>query len=91
MSYGHISSCFILTVFPNTLTVTYLQWEVAADCLSILRKLLLEYEPSADNFLDQLVEGPAGNVVANKPAGFNILLNLLKDSRLFQMVCACLN
>ncbi|WAR08423.1 NU205-like protein, partial [Mya arenaria] len=67
------------------------KWEVAESCLRIMCKLLHEYEPVGEHFIDLLVEGPAGNVLANKPAGFNILLHLLKDSRLLQMVLRILD
>ncbi|XP_052238220.1 nuclear pore complex protein Nup205-like isoform X2 [Dreissena polymorpha] len=67
------------------------KWEIAASCLGILHKLLQEYDVQADHFVDQVVDGPAGHVLANKPAGFTILLHMLRDSRLFQMVVRILD
>ena len=63
-----------------------LQWEVASLCLGVVRKLLHEYDVQMDHFADHVLESSSGHAVVNKPAGFNILLQMLKDSRLFQMV-----
>lgn len=65
------------------------QWEVASLCLGVLRKLLHVYDIQLEHFTDQVMESGSGTVVVNKPAGFNILLHMLKDSRLFQMVGNC--
>ena len=63
---------------------SFLQWEVAALCLSILKKLLHQHEVKAEDFVDQMVDGRA--VSGNKDPGHTILLHMLKDSRLLQMV-----
>ena len=67
--------------------IYFIQWEVAALSLDILRKLLHGYEIQGEHFMDQVVEmGSSQPVVANKPAGFTLMVNMLKDSRLYQMV-----
>lgn len=64
------------------------QWEVAALSLGILHKLLHDYEIQPDHFMDQTIETQGGATVpVNKPAGFVLMVHMLKDSRLFQMVC----
>ncbi|XP_045195259.2 nuclear pore complex protein Nup205-like [Mercenaria mercenaria] len=68
------------------------KWEVAALSLGILRKLLQDYEIQGEHFTDQVVEtGTGQTIVANKPAGFTLMVNMLRDSRLYQMILRILN
>ncbi|KAL4232887.1 hypothetical protein ACF0H5_007574 [Mactra antiquata] len=68
------------------------KWEIAELCLGILCKILKEYEIQYDDFTDQIVDSGTGHtVLANKPPGFTLMIQLLIDSQLFQMVLRILD
>ncbi|XP_002740701.1 nuclear pore complex protein Nup205 [Saccoglossus kowalevskii] len=63
------------------------KWQVAADVLEILLKLLRDYRPQAEDFIDQQVEIQGGGMVlTNKPPGYNLLIHMLNDSPLLKLI-----
>ncbi|XP_064417895.1 nuclear pore complex protein Nup205 isoform X2 [Latimeria chalumnae] len=64
------------------------KWEVAEVVLEVFHKLLRDYEPQPDDFMDQAVELQGEELIAYKPPGFNLMFHLLNDS---PMLALCLS
>lgn len=68
------------------------KWQVAADCLRVLCKLLREYEVVGEDFVEDYVEVQMGGVVpAHKSPGYIIMLHMLKDSHFLSTVLRILD
>ncbi|XP_068134073.1 nuclear pore complex protein Nup205 isoform X2 [Hyperolius riggenbachi] len=64
------------------------KWEVAEAVLDVFYKLLRDYEPQPEDFVDQYVEMQGEERAAFKPPGFTLMHHLLNDS---QMLALCLS
>ncbi|CAH1799487.1 unnamed protein product [Owenia fusiformis] len=63
------------------------KWQVASCVLKILFKLLNEYEPMLEHFMEQPVElQGGGTVTASKPAGYSLMVHMLNDGGMLKMV-----
>lgn len=56
------------------------KWEVAEVTLEVFYKLLRDYEPQPEDFVDQMLELQGEEVPAFKPPGFSLMFHLLNDS-----------
>lgn len=63
------------------------QWEVCRNCLQILVKLLSQYEPKTEDFVNSkvLLQG-GGSTSVNPPPGFHLMAQLCAKSELFRLV-----
>ncbi len=69
------------------LTTTHPQWQVASLALEILHKLLLSYEVSPEDFVNQYYDTPEmGGAMVPKQPGHTLLLHMLNDSKLLRKV-----
>ncbi|XP_029472832.1 nuclear pore complex protein Nup205 isoform X2 [Rhinatrema bivittatum] len=64
------------------------KWEVAEVVLEVFYKLLRDYEPQPEDFVDQCVELKGEEIIAYKPPGFNLMYHLLNESPMLEL---CLN
>ncbi|XP_072256279.1 nuclear pore complex protein Nup205 [Pyxicephalus adspersus] len=64
------------------------KWEVAEAVLDVFYKLLRDYEPQPEDFVDQYVEMQGEERAAFKPPGFTLMYHFLNDS---QMLALCLS
>ncbi|XP_070580305.1 nuclear pore complex protein Nup205-like [Ptychodera flava] len=63
------------------------KWQVSAAVLEILYKMLRDYTPQSEDFIEQQVEMQGGGMVAaNKPPGYNLLVHLLNDSPMLKLI-----
>ncbi|XP_077999885.1 nuclear pore complex protein Nup205-like [Glandiceps talaboti] len=63
------------------------KWQVSEAVLQILYKLMKNYSPQAEDFVEQQVEIQGGGMVlANKPAGYNLMIHMLKDSPMLKLI-----
>ncbi|XP_019370536.1 PREDICTED: nuclear pore complex protein Nup205 [Gavialis gangeticus] len=61
------------------------KWEVAEVVLEVFYKLLRDYEPQLDDFVDQYVELQGEEIIAYKPPGFNLMYHLLNESPMLEL------
>ncbi|XP_010211210.1 PREDICTED: nuclear pore complex protein Nup205 [Tinamus guttatus] len=61
------------------------KWEVAEAVLEVFYKLLRDYVPQLEDFVDQYVELQGEEVVAYKPPGFNLMYHLLNESPMLEL------
>ncbi|XP_033629784.1 nuclear pore complex protein Nup205-like [Asterias rubens] len=63
------------------------KWEVAAGVTSIFCKILQDYTPQPQDFVDHPVEIQGGGVgVANKPPGHHLMVHMLNNSAMLKLV-----
>ncbi|OCT86111.1 hypothetical protein XELAEV_18019805mg [Xenopus laevis] len=77
------------TVFLRYRTRAYRRaaekWEVAEAVLDVFYKLLKDYEPQPEDFVDQYVELQGEERVAFKPPGFSLMHHLLNESPMLEL------
>uniref|UniRef100_A0A8C9L7W9 Nucleoporin 205 n=1 Tax=Pavo cristatus TaxID=9049 RepID=A0A8C9L7W9_PAVCR len=61
------------------------KWEVAEVVLEVFYKLLRDYEPQLEDFVDQYVELQGDEIIAYKPPGFNLMYHLLNESPMLEL------
>ncbi|XP_053318181.1 nuclear pore complex protein Nup205 [Spea bombifrons] len=61
------------------------KWEVAETVLNVFYKLLRDYEPQPEDFVNQFVELQGEERVAYKPPGFNLMHHLLNESPMLEL------
>ncbi|XP_075458683.1 nuclear pore complex protein Nup205 [Ascaphus truei] len=61
------------------------KWEVAEAVLDVFYKLLRDYEPQPEDFVDQFVESQGEERVAFKPPGFSLMHHLLNESPMLEL------
>ncbi|XP_030322629.1 nuclear pore complex protein Nup205 isoform X3 [Calypte anna] len=61
------------------------KWEVAEVVLEVFYKLLHDYEPQLEDFVDQYVELQGEEIIAYKPPGFNLMYHLLNESPMLEL------
>ncbi|KAM4746874.1 nuclear pore complex protein Nup205 [Rhinophrynus dorsalis] len=61
------------------------KWEVAEVVLDVFYKLLRDYEPQPEDFVDQYVEMQGEERVAYKPPGFSLMHHLLNESPMLEL------
>uniref|UniRef100_A0A8C4UH46 Nucleoporin 205 n=1 Tax=Falco tinnunculus TaxID=100819 RepID=A0A8C4UH46_FALTI len=61
------------------------KWEVAEVVLEVFYKLLRDYEPQLEDFVDQYVELQGEEIIAYKPPGFNLMYHLLNESPMLEL------
>ncbi|XP_038608368.1 nuclear pore complex protein Nup205 isoform X2 [Tachyglossus aculeatus] len=61
------------------------KWEVAEVVLEVFYKLLRDYEPQLEDFVDQFVELQGEEIIAYKPPGFNLMYHLLNESPMLEL------
>ncbi|XP_022111764.1 nuclear pore complex protein Nup205-like [Acanthaster planci] len=63
------------------------KWEVAAGVTEIFCKLLQDYEPQPQDFVDHPVEIQGGGLgMANKPPGYHLMEHMLNDSAMLRLI-----
>ncbi len=71
----------------HTTHTPHTQWQVASLALEILHKLLLSYEVSPEDFVNQYYDTPEmGGAMVPKQPGHTLLLHMLNDSKLLRKV-----
>ncbi|OCT58146.1 hypothetical protein XELAEV_18002475mg [Xenopus laevis] len=82
------------TVFLRFRTRAYRRaaekWEVAEAALEVFYKLLKDYEPQPEDFVDQYVELQGEESVAFKPPGFSLMHHLLNESPMLELCLSLL-
>ncbi|KAG8138021.1 hypothetical protein E2320_003954 [Naja naja] len=66
------------------------KWEVAEVVLEVFYKLLNDYEPQLEDFVDQYVDLQGEEVIAYKPPGFNLMYHLLNESPMLELCLSLL-
>ncbi|RMC03256.1 hypothetical protein DUI87_20450 [Hirundo rustica rustica] len=66
------------------------KWEVAEVVLEVFYKLLRDYEPQLEDFVDQYVELQGEEIIAYKPPGFNLMYHLLNESPMLELCLSLL-
>ncbi|CAI5785815.1 pore complex Nup205 [Podarcis lilfordi] len=66
------------------------KWEVAEAVLEVFYKLLRDYEPQLEDFVDQYVELQGEEIIAYKPPGFNLMYHLLNESPMLELCLSLL-
>ncbi|CAI9563160.1 unnamed protein product [Staurois parvus] len=66
------------------------KWEVAEAVLDVFYKLLRDYEPQPEDFVDQYVEMQGEERAAFKPPGFTLMHHLLNDSHMLSLCLSLL-
>ncbi|OXB65170.1 hypothetical protein ASZ78_005286 [Callipepla squamata] len=61
------------------------KWEVAEVVLEVFYKLLRDYEPQLEDFMDQYVELQGDEIIVYKPPGFNLMYHLLNESPMLEL------
>ncbi|OXB75398.1 UNVERIFIED_CONTAM: hypothetical protein H355_010600, partial [Colinus virginianus] len=61
------------------------KWEVAEVVLEVFYKLLRDYEPQLEDFVDQYVELQGDEIIVYKPPGFNLMYHLLNESPMLEL------
>nr|XP_006125927.1 nuclear pore complex protein Nup205 [Pelodiscus sinensis] len=61
------------------------KWEVAEVVLEVFYKLLRDYEPQLEDFVDQYVELQGEEIIAHKPPGFSLMYHLLNESPMLEL------
>ncbi|XP_078527802.1 nuclear pore complex protein Nup205 isoform X2 [Lissotriton helveticus] len=62
------------------------KWKVAEVVLEVFHKLLREYEPQPEDFVDQLMDIQGEERVAYKPPGFTLMYHLLNESPMLELI-----
>uniref|UniRef100_A0A4W2IE72 Nucleoporin 205 n=1 Tax=Bos indicus x Bos taurus TaxID=30522 RepID=A0A4W2IE72_BOBOX len=71
-------------------SLEYTQWEVAEVVLEVFYKLLRDYEPQLEDFVDQFVELQGEEIIAYKPPGFSLMYHLLNESPMLELALSLL-
>ncbi|XP_054940792.1 nuclear pore complex protein Nup205 isoform X2 [Physeter macrocephalus] len=71
-------------------SLEYTQWEVAEVVLAVFYKLLRDYEPQLEDFVDQFVELQGEEIIAYKPPGFSLMYHLLNESPMLELALSLL-
>ncbi|KAB0403120.1 hypothetical protein E2I00_003164 [Balaenoptera physalus] len=66
------------------------KWEVAEVVLAVFYKLLRDYEPQLEDFVDQFVELQGEEIIAYKPPGFSLMYHLLNESPMLELALSLL-
>ncbi|KAM8974449.1 nuclear pore complex protein Nup205 isoform 2-T2 [Pelodytes ibericus] len=66
------------------------KWEVAEAVLDVFYKLLRDYEPQPEDFVEQFVELQGEERAAYKPPGFSLMHHLLNESPMLEMCLSLL-
>ncbi|EPQ04244.1 Nuclear pore complex protein Nup205 [Myotis brandtii] len=66
------------------------KWEVAEVVLEVFYKLLRDYEPQLEDFVDQFVEIQGEEIIAYKPPGFSLMYHLLNESPMLELALSLL-
>ncbi|KAM4037197.1 nuclear pore complex protein Nup205 isoform 2-T2 [Anomaloglossus baeobatrachus] len=66
------------------------KWEVAEAVLDVFYKLLRDYEPQPDDFVEQYVEMQGEEKSAYKPPGFSLMHHLLNESPMLELCLSLL-
>ncbi|KAM9311505.1 nuclear pore complex protein Nup205 [Gastrophryne carolinensis] len=66
------------------------KWEVAEAVLDVFYKLLRDYEPQPEDFVDQYVEMQGEKMAAYKPPGFSLMYHFLNDSHILGLCLSLL-
>uniref|UniRef100_A0A8C5KMV8 Nucleoporin 205 n=1 Tax=Jaculus jaculus TaxID=51337 RepID=A0A8C5KMV8_JACJA len=66
------------------------KWEVAEVVLEVFYKLLRDYEPQLEDFIDQFVELQGEEIMAYKPPGFSLMYHLLNESPMLELALSLL-
>ncbi|KFO18374.1 Nuclear pore complex protein Nup205 [Fukomys damarensis] len=66
------------------------KWEVAEVVLEVFYKLLRDYEPQLEDFVDQFVELQGEEIMAYKPPGFSLMYHLLNESPMLELALSLL-
>ncbi|XP_063785079.1 nuclear pore complex protein Nup205 isoform X2 [Pseudophryne corroboree] len=66
------------------------KWEVAEAVLDVFYKLLRDYEPQPEDFVDQIVESQGEEKAAFKPPGFSLMHHLLNESPMLELCLSLL-
>ncbi|XP_049630227.1 nuclear pore complex protein Nup205 [Suncus etruscus] len=66
------------------------KWEVAEVVLEVFYKLLRDYEPQLEDFMDQFVELQGEEIIAYKPPGFSLIYHLLNESPMLELALSLL-
>uniref|UniRef100_A0A8D1CGS2 Nucleoporin 205 n=1 Tax=Sus scrofa TaxID=9823 RepID=A0A8D1CGS2_PIG len=66
------------------------KWEVAEVVLEVFYKLLRDYEPQLEDFVDQFVELQGEEIIAYKPPGFSLMYHLLNESPMLELALSLL-
>uniref|UniRef100_A0A452RL61 Nucleoporin 205 n=1 Tax=Ursus americanus TaxID=9643 RepID=A0A452RL61_URSAM len=66
------------------------KWEVAELVLEVFYKLLRDYEPQLEDFVDQFVELQGEEIIAYKPPGFSLMYHLLNESPMLELALSLL-
>ncbi|XP_007951107.1 nuclear pore complex protein Nup205 [Orycteropus afer afer] len=66
------------------------KWEVAEVVLEVFYKLLRDYEPQLEDFVDQFVELQGEEIIAYKPPGFSLMYHLLNESPMLELMLSLL-
>ncbi|XP_075066511.1 nuclear pore complex protein Nup205 isoform X3 [Mixophyes fleayi] len=66
------------------------KWEVAEAVLDVFYKLLRDYEPQPEDFVDQIVEMQGEEKAAYKPPGFSLMHHLLNESPMLELCLSLL-
>uniref|UniRef100_A0A8C5QUY0 Nucleoporin 205 n=1 Tax=Leptobrachium leishanense TaxID=445787 RepID=A0A8C5QUY0_9ANUR len=61
------------------------KWEVAEVVLNVFYKLLQDYEPQPEDFVDRLVNLQGEEIIAYKPPGFLLMYHLLHESSMLEL------
>ncbi|XP_069084056.1 nuclear pore complex protein Nup205 [Pleurodeles waltl] len=62
------------------------KWKVAEVVLEVFHKLLREYEPQPEDFVDQLMDIQGEERVAYKSPGFTLMYHLLNESPMLELI-----
>ncbi|XP_069822932.1 nuclear pore complex protein Nup205 [Dendropsophus ebraccatus] len=66
------------------------KWEVAEAVLDVFYKLLRDYEPQPEDFVEQYVEMQGEEKAAYKPPGFSLMHHLLNESPMLELCLSLL-
>ncbi|GAB5568809.1 nuclear pore complex protein Nup205 [Prionailurus iriomotensis] len=66
------------------------KWEVAEVVLEVFYKLLRDYEPQLEDFVDQFVELQGEEIIAYKPPGFSLMYHFLNESPTLELALSLL-
>lgn len=68
------------------------KWEVCELAMSIVSKLLIQYNPTNDDFLTKHVQAYSmGNAQVNPPPGYHIMISLCSKSELLRLILLLLD
>ncbi|XP_064145752.1 nuclear pore complex protein Nup205 isoform X2 [Loxodonta africana] len=75
---------------PSQRQAIGIEWEVAEVVLEVFYKLLRDYEPQLEDFVDQFVELQGEEIIAYKPPGFSLMYHLLNESPMLELALSLL-